>query len=926
MPTSPSSSIDASSERRLEPIASTKLIPPRASRRLMAREALLARLQEARRQRCVVVQGPAGSGKTSTLVAWRQALLALDFDVAWLTLAAEDDDPTRFFECLLASLAELDPALARETALLMGRDSDEAETEHWVITLVQTVAARPRELVLMVDDLHHIDDARIFQALQWLLDYAPPNLHLVLGSRNALPLALGRLRAQALVSEFDLRDLRFTPEESERYLREQLGQIDRRDARVLHELTDGWVAGLQLFAVDMKGRQGTGFTRVQVRDGQAFAGYFEREVLVRLAPDDLELLIRAAACNRFCASLCAALLGQPRALAGMTTRLARLDADNLFVTPVGSHDHEVWYRVHPLLREVLLARLAQRPAAEQQALHGVAWRWFDARGHVDEAVRHAVQAGEGEAAAELVESWAPQLLGRGQIVQVAGLMRRLPAAQVQGRFGLRLAQAQLQLYARNLDALERSLREIEADFPDLDARRRYSLTLLRGGLAMQRDDTDAVRAIAPALEAIPDDAEPHAFSGRGQLLAWMHMNRGEGAPARRLLEQAEQHDQGLSRLLIGRSLVAMSHALEGRMVEAERLLREVLHMAEHSPVVDAGVACVAAGLLSDPLYEANELAAAAGLLEPRIELLERASIPDAVLRALMVLSLCHWHGGRRLEALAYLERLEDYGTQHRLDRLLVQALRLRLRWHLRSGDSDLAEAALQRIVALGERHAGADRGTGAEIVRTAERARIEMSLHWNDFDAAAERLRPMLAEGEHAERWRHVALLHLLLAVAEDGRRNKARAREHLLDALRLGHRLGLLRSLVDASARAPALLQALLQEDILDPVLAFYAQRLLAVGQDPGARAAAPAAAPGTDQNFSEREREVLDLVAQAMPNKKIARALGVTPHTIKWHLRKIYLKLGVTERDEAVARMRDLGLAGGAARAEPRESPRSR
>lgn len=366
MPATPSPRFEASGTRRAEPIASTKRIPPRVSRRLMPRDALMARLQDARRQRCVVVQGPAGSGKTSTLVAWRQALLALDFDVAWLTLAAEDDDLTRFFECLLASLAELDPALVRETALLMGRDSDEAETEHWVITLVQAVAARPRELTLMLDDLQYLQDARIFRALQWLLDYAPPNLHLVFGSRNALPLALGRLREQGDVAEFDLRDLRFTLEESERFLREQLGSIDRRDAQVLHGLTDGWIAGLQLFAVDLKGKRGAGYAHVQVRDQQAFASYFEREVLVRLAPEDLDLLTHMAVCNRFCASLCAALVGQPQALATMSFRLARLDTDNPFVSQVSSHDRENWYRLHPLLREVLLQRLAALPQAQHR--------------------------------------------------------------------------------------------------------------------------------------------------------------------------------------------------------------------------------------------------------------------------------------------------------------------------------------------------------------------------------------------------------------------------------------------------------------------------------------------------------------------------------------------------------------------------------
>jgi LuxR family maltose regulon positive regulatory protein len=130
----------------------------------------MARLQEVRRQRCVVIQGPAGCGKTSSLLAWRRELLAMNFDVAWLSLAAEDDELGRFSHCLQASLAQVAPDQVRDAAFLLGRDNDDMAVEHWVITLVQGIAQHPRELVLMLDDVQHLQDARIVQALQWLID------------------------------------------------------------------------------------------------------------------------------------------------------------------------------------------------------------------------------------------------------------------------------------------------------------------------------------------------------------------------------------------------------------------------------------------------------------------------------------------------------------------------------------------------------------------------------------------------------------------------------------------------------------------------------------------------------------------------------------------------------------------------------------
>ncbi|MGO4155289.1 LuxR C-terminal-related transcriptional regulator [Cupriavidus sp. YAF13] len=905
-------------------IASTKLVPPRGARRLMPREALLARMLDARRQRCVVVQGPAGSGKTSTLVAWRQALLSLDFDVAWLSLGAEDNEPTRFFDCLLASLAEVDAKMVREAALLMGRDSEESAIEHWVITLVNGVASRPRELVLMLDDLQHIDDPRIIEALQCLLDYAPPQLHLVLGSRSALPLSLSRVRAQGLLSEFDLRDLRLTATESERFLLEQLGKIDKRDAEVLHELTDGWIAGLQLFALDLKTKRGAQYARMEVRDARAFASYFEREVLQRLVPDDLELLTRISICNRFSAPLCATLLGTPHAVARMMARLAHLDRENLFITQISGRDRETWYRMHPLLREVLQARLSALPDDERRALHAAAWRWFEQHGHIDEAVRQAVQAGEPQAAADLVETCARDLYMQGELSQVAALVRRLPAEEVNARFSLRLLLAHLRLYARDLDAVAQTIEQLEAASTrgELDIGQRYALVLLRAGLALQRDDTDAVVALLPQLQRVPADADDLTLAGRSNVLSWMYMYRGEYEMARKVLEDEGRREAAPRTSLVGRCLGGMSHALEGDIVRAERIFRDALQEAEKYGAAFIGVACMAAGLLGDAMYELNEIDAARRMLEERIEVLERISIPDTVFRALLILASAHWRAGRYQEARAYLDRLEEYATTHGLDRLLAHALGARLRWHLQQGEPDLAEAVLAQLGRLGVRYADATHSPSWEITVAARRARIDMCVHRKDFEAALAQLVPLISMAEASGRWRRVASLRMQLALVEQACGRTRSASENLLQAVRLGHRLGLVRTLLDVSSRVPEQLNALMQQKVLDPVLTFYVQRLLAAAaQTVGEPSAdAPADPAGAMPALTEREAEVVELLAQAMPNKKIARVLSVTPETVKWHLKNIYAKLNVAGRDEAVGRLRDLAAGQSQAPARPR------
>lgn len=240
-------------------VAVDKFLPPRGPARVLARERLLTQLLEARHKRCLVLQGPAGCGKSTTVVAWRQALLGLNFDVAWLPLTEDDNKPGHWLDSLLASLEQADPAIAREAAPLSGRATNTEVVECAVISLLHGIAAHQRDLTLILDDVHHITSARIHEALQWLLDYAPPDFHLVLLSRAAVPLSLARLRDQGLVLELDQRDLRFTLPESEQFLNAQLDHISPRDARTLHELTDGWVAGLHLFVAHWKRRkQATG--------------------------------------------------------------------------------------------------------------------------------------------------------------------------------------------------------------------------------------------------------------------------------------------------------------------------------------------------------------------------------------------------------------------------------------------------------------------------------------------------------------------------------------------------------------------------------------------------------------------------------------------------------------------------------------------
>lgn len=906
----------------------SRLAPPRSTQRFIAREPLMSRLADARRRRCIVISGPAGSGKTTLLAAWRQVLVPLGFDLAWLSITPEDNEPARFLDALVASLALVDPAIVREATLLGSYRLDADAVERLVISLVRGVATHPRDLVLVLDDLHHLTQPEILNALDWLLDYAPPNLHLALSSRGTVRLSLDRLRAQGQTFEVGLRELRFSPAETEQFVKAQIGEVDPRKLRQMHELTDGWVAGLQLLCVEWKKKHPAGsaaeadaLAHTPIRDVEAFNRFFEDEVLSALSPEALDTLTCLAPCSRFNASLCATLTGQPQAVESAMKLLGRLEADDLFVVASEGREADPWYRLHPLLRGTLRDRFAALPVERQREVHARAWAWFRDHGLLDEAVRHAVQAGQAEQAAELVEQRALSIFARGERRHLIALLRQLPEAQIRKRYGLRLWMARSQFYLRELDACARSVDQLEQDLGGGDTDQRFNIAMLRCALAVQRDDTDSAMALLPDILAEPEQADALARGGRDNMLTWLYMHRGEYEKARRVQAEAslQMYDgvplsSTVGGPLHGRALVGLSYALEGQMTQAERIYRAVIADAEQCGRACAETYYLTVALLSDVLYERNDTHAARMLIEDKVEVLERMSIPDAVLRAMRLLSAAHWLEGNRLECFAYLERLEDYAVRNRLDRLLAYSLADQVQFRLLAGETLAAEEVMARLNAVDARHPNAQQSALGEISEMAERARLQIATMEGDLDGAAPRLAALFARCEARGRQRMAAAVLLKSAVVDARRGRAGPAREKAVDALRRGHRLGLMRTLLDADLSARKLIGEVAQIETLDPVLAFYVERLQVHQSSPLEVQPADdhAAAAATIEPLRDREVEVLRLLLQAMPNKKIARALGLSPETVKWHLSRIYSKLGVTGRDEAVARARDLGLGG--------------
>jgi LuxR family maltose regulon positive regulatory protein len=926
------------------------------SRRLLVRQALLQRLAPAPGRRCIVLRAPAGFGKSSLLLTWQRELVAAGIDIAWLRLgelAHNGESDLHFMTALMGALAAVDAAIARHAVAHAQPDAD--AIERLVIALVRGVAAHGRQIVLVVDDVHSAQSENVHNALQLLVAYAPANLLCVFASRDSLPMtlapALGPSQAPTpgagTVLTLESDDLRFSLQESVDYLHMRLPDLDARSAAALHRLADGWPALLRLASADLRRRRSARPLPPEgVPDLAPFAAYFGAHVFPRLSATQLRLLTLCAAPTRFSAALCAELastghsgysgspgysaaqcaeLLAPVAREGLLRVVSREQQDAADGQPAPADER--WWQLHPLLRRVLLARLASWPEADRLKLHARAWPSLALRGMHHQAVRHALAAHDTAAAARLAERGAVALFVQGKLIEAIALVRQLDPATLGDNAHLRLWMAWVELADYRLDDCARSIAALRAQPGGIEPAMRYRLTLLECLLAIRRDDSDALAQLLSQLLAPPAAADEFARAGRRNVLTWLHLRNGEFERARQI-----QRDEPLAMIggdpvvetlfgsLVGQCLVGLSYAAEGQMHGAERIYRNVLREMQERGTRCAEVQRLTAQLLAEVLNEQQGPLVAARFIEAQ-PAPHHGLIPDTTLRMMLVSNRALQAAGKWREALEHLAQSAGFLQRQGMDRGLACVLLEQLQVQLARNDVDSARATLQDLEALHALHPGAESGALRQVADSVAQAHIRMAMHENQ-PAQSPQLPQLLSKIEAlAQRYRQrgqVGLgVALQLQAAEVERRlgrteaSGARVRA----ALRLGHRLGLMQTLLGAHDSALPLIQAARAVPNLDPVLAFYAERIEALARPPRPprdEHAAPAQAThsrddrGLVRLLTLREAEVVELLVQAMPNKKIALTLGLSLDTVKWHLKNIYLKLDAHGRDAVAKRMR--------------------
>jgi LuxR family maltose regulon positive regulatory protein len=879
------------------PLLTTKLYMPPVGPRWVPRPHLIQQLEEGLHlgQRMTLVSAPAGFGKTTLLSEWlRQA----DRPVTWLSLDDGDNDPTRFLAYLIAALQKIDPAIGQSAQATL-QAAHPLPMEPLLTTLINDIVATAEPFILVLDDYHVIEAPAIHKAVSFLLDHMPPldqGMHLVVATRADPPLPLARLRGRGQLTELHAADLRFTSSEAGLYFNDTMAlDLSAEHVEALEQRTEGWIVGMQLAALALQGTLSLHGQENVAGFVQAFSGsqryvldYLTEEVVNQQPREIQTFLLQTAILDRLSGSLCDAVT-QGR---GSQQVLEALEASNLFLVPLD--EERRWYRYHHLFADILRQRLERGRGDLVPELHRRASEWYEREGLIAEAVGHALTCGDFERAAHLIEEAGWATFTRGEMTTILGWIAVLPHHIVRANPQLGVLHAWAMAKSGDLDGTERSLREFEGD--DI----RGEVTAVRAYVAGVRGDlSQAVELSQRALALLPAEnlvVRAIVTQNLGVAYHWS----GDPAAAIRALTEAVALSRAAGQSF--QTLTAM--AILGRAYEMQAALRQAMEIYQQALELGTGAdrrpapfACMAYVGMASILYEWDDLDAAKQSTLEGVRLSELGGfIAYHIFGHTLLARVCEAQGDRG-SALAQIEQAERLGQG--IDYALVTALatELRVRLWLAQGDR-LAAARWAQERPLQP----ADELDAASEIEQMAVAR--MLIAQDRPEEALSLLATLLEAAQAAGRSAHVIKVRALQALAFQAQGNDGRALSALERALSLAAPEGYVRTFVDEGEAMARLLRRALTEGIT----VDYAARLLAAfGESP--QAASPAA-QALVEPLTEREMEVLRLIAVGLSNREIGDELVVAVSTVKSHINHIYGKLEVKNRTQAVARARTLGL----------------
>lgn len=886
------------------PLLKTKLHIPHLRPDMVPRSRLIKQLNERIQRKLTLITAPAGYGKTILAAEWIHTLqsettvTASEHRITWLSLEKADSEPIRFLSYLIATLQQVAPEIG-VGALSLFEMAQSPPLNIVLNELINDLAGLNHHILLVLDDYHVLSHPEIHEALCYLVEHQPHQMHLVMTSREDPPLPLSRLRARGEMVEIRMHDLRFSLEEATQFYSQAM-KLDLESAVInaLEARTEGWVAGLQL----------AGFVLKTVPNHQAFMDtfsgshryvfdYLTDEVLHSQDEEIRQFLVQTAVLKQFNTELCQAVTGNPNS----QSILEQLEQTNVFIVPL---DHErIWYRYHHLFADSLLTELSQSEASE---LYKKAAVWHEANDMIFEAVNYALDSADPEFMADMIDTALQQetVWSSGNLVLYSSWLEKLPEQVFTNRPRLSLNAAfAWYLNGRFDDALQLiALAETNlADQPDSpEVKNLLALVSLNRGAitAVLGDVEQAIELITVAqLNLRPADHMAHARAHFSLGLASELSGQADAAAKNFLLASDKAYSAGVLHFAIrARCSAAQVLIAQGRLHLAEQACRTAIELAEDHRFPPLGVAF---SILGGIALERNELTTAEKHLNEGMALSRQGMLLDHVIAGLAFyihLTICQ---GNTAEFLNVVDEVNGIIEGYGVERFTLVAGAYQARMQLFMSDR-------QAVAQWAKTYQSVRPDASFEY---AELTLVRYLLMSEDIEDIPSILQPLLDAAHNEDRTRASMEIKLLFARYYQDSGDIATALKWLSEALEIAAPEGFIRIFLDE----PPILELLPQvrETAPDLVSAILGQqKAMDDIERPVLSKVEKPAQPPLPEPLTEQELNILALIVDGKTNKQIADELVITLGTTKWHVHNILQKLGVKNRTQATIRAQELGL----------------
>jgi LuxR family maltose regulon positive regulatory protein len=867
------------------------------------------KLETALKGRLTLISAPAGYGKTTLLV---DTLRRLGEPAGWVSLDAGDNTAVSFWTYFIVALQNIKPGICQPA--LNALRSMEPPPSDWLLTsIINAINLEKTDYVIVLDDYHIIESAAIHEAMVYLIDHLPPHLHLILSGRSDPPLPLARWRVRGEITEIRADDLSFTSEEAAIFLHNAAGlTLSTVDLSTLEIRTEGWIAGLKMAALSLQGKPDiSGYISAFSGSHRYILDYLAEEVLNQQTPEVKQFLLETSILERLCGPLCDAVTGRHDS----QSRLQQLEAANLFISSLD--DERRWYRYHQLFAAILRNQLAKEGPEKVNSLHAKASFWFETEGLTREAIDHALLGRDNARALDLLEKAAPLMLGRSQSALLLEYLPRFPEDMLLKSPWLCTAFAWAALVVNDQEIMAKMmpniLRGLALSPDQLSTGSRANLARIQGHLLsmqsfiaqFQGDIDKAIQLSEEANRALPsndlDDLLARAVNALN--LGACFGKTGEIARSIPYMEQLAQAGRQ------GNFYYAVLQAT-GAMAEVELLLAHLERAAQlcrvdieegtrwgvSSPMPDTALAYIVQGQIS---YEQNNLEKAREYFSKGIELADSGFGREALLKGCLNMVKLSLAQGEPEAAEKHLERAEKIGPWVTVPPEVHELPAWKARLALYRGDLKAAsEWAQQTEPAM---------PLSQLPEYTKEYSYLTLAhirLASGDCRGLPQYLAEFVKRAEIQQRGAAVIEGLVLQSLAGEKSGDVSAALAALSRALSLGETAGFVRTFIDEGEPLAGLLRKLSGEN-------KYAANLLSMIK-PVLISSNPTHPPaqGLIEPLSDREIEVLRLIAAGRTNQEIASELFLALGTVKKHTNNIFGKLGVNSRTRAIAKARELGI----------------